>query len=481
LGDDQRLRALLEKLAYEAHRQETAGEGSELLFKDLLSLLEQPAYPYLGDLSLAGAFLGYIDQRTGLLVGHGGSADGGYPQTYAFPHRTFQEYLAGCAMVGQQRRGGMVREYWRRAEDGALWSLAARLGSEELLYNRRRTEELLDLAYGLAPEVAPTDEGDWRATLWSGQMAALLGPEAVVRDTERPDGGQAYLDRLIPRLLHIMRAAPLGAIERAEAGDVLATLGDPRFRPDAWYLPDEPLLGFVEIPEGEFLMGEDEKQHKVILPRYYIARYPVTVAQFRAFVEASGLESKDADSLLGLANHPVVWVNWYEALAYCHWLTEVLRDWAGTPKTLAELLRAEWRVTLPSEAEWEKAARGTDGRLYPWGDVWNAEKCNSVEGNKEDTTPVGTYPQGASPYGVLDMAGNVWEWTRSLWGESYPYDPDDGREDIDATGSRVRRGGAFDGLHKRMRCACRDYDDPNLPWDSYGFRVCIKYVKTLPS
>ena len=122
--------------------------------------------------------------------------------------------------------------------------------------------------------------------------------------------------------------------------------------------------------QGDQLASDDEMpQHKLSLPRYYIARYPVTVAQFRAFVDASGYTPEDEDSLHGLLNHPVVNITWYEALKYCQWLTERLREWEGTPEPLASLLRQEgWQVTLPSEAEWEKAARGTDGRLYPWGD-----------------------------------------------------------------------------------------------------------------
>jgi formylglycine-generating enzyme required for sulfatase activity len=225
---------------------------------------------------------------------------------------------------------------------------------------------------------------------------------------------------------------PLSAtgILRARAGNTLARLGDPRFRADACYLPDEPLLGFIEIRAGPFLMGSGPKkdqpaydheydnkqwQCKVDLPRYYIARYPVTVAQFRAFVEDSGYQPEDEASLQGLPNHPVVNVSWYEALKYCNWLTKRLREWQGTPEPLATLLcREGWRVSLPSEAEWEKAARGTDGRIYPWGDKPDPERANYDETGINTTSAVGCFLAGASPYGCLDMAGNVWEWTMSL-------------------------------------------------------------------
>ena len=186
------------------------------------------------------------------------------------------------------------------------------------------------------------------------------------------------VERIRTWLVRTLQHNALPAVDRAQAGDALADVGDPRFRADAWYLPDEPLLGFVEIPAGPFLMGSDDErdswllkaspQHKVTLPAYYIARYPVTVAQFRTFVEASGYAWENRNRPQGAAHHPVVYVSWHDALAYCNWLTARLREWSGTPEPLATLLRTEdWRVILPSEAEWEKAARGTDGRAYPWG------------------------------------------------------------------------------------------------------------------
>jgi formylglycine-generating enzyme required for sulfatase activity len=212
-------------------------------------------------------------------------------------------------------------------------------------------------------------------------------------------------------------------------------------------------------------------QHEVTLPGYWIGRYPVTVAQFRAFVEASGHRPKDPKSLKGPDDHPVVYVTWYDTLAFCRWLSER----AGLP------------VTLPSEAEWEKAARGTDGRIYPWSDEPPDEtRCNfgDLAGG---TTPVGHYsPQGDSPYGCADMAGNVWEWTRSLWEEStgkpdfrYPYDPGDGREDLEAGREvrRVLRGGAFDSLVRYVRCAFRYRSYPYYRRRYRGFRVVASPVQ----
>jgi formylglycine-generating enzyme required for sulfatase activity len=243
--------------------------------------------------------------------------------------------------------------------------------------------------------------------------------------------------------------------------------------------PFEPEI--VLIPAGEFLMGSDpsvdqdaypyeQPQHALHLPDYYLARTPVTNAQYAAFVQATGHERprhwEGGKPPSDKEDHPVVRVSWYEAVDYCNWLSEV----AGRP------------YRLPSEAEWEKGARGDDGRIYPWGNQWNAERCNSREGGREDTTPVGAYPQGASPYGLLDMAGNVWEWTRSLWGEEsweplfkYPYDLADGREDLEAPDRvlRVLRGGSWDDDRVDARCVGRLWLEPGILPDHLGFRLCV--------
>jgi formylglycine-generating enzyme required for sulfatase activity len=268
----------------------------------------------------------------------------------------------------------------------------------------------------------------------------------------------------------------MGETVRAQALALAQQPEQPLHRSGLAYL--EALLGLpvVWVPPGPFLMGSDKArdpqardnelpQRELTLPGYWIGRYPVTVAQFWAFVEASGHRPKDPDSLKGPDDHPVVNVTWYDALAFCRWLTER----AGLP------------VTLPSEAHWEKAARGPDGRIYPWGDESpNETRCNfGSPGGR--TTPVGHYsPRGDSPYGCADMAGNVWEWTRSLWGESwekpdfgYPYDPGDGREDLEAGGGvlRVLRGGAFDFSVRLVRCAYRRWGNPNYRSWIDGFRV----------
>jgi formylglycine-generating enzyme required for sulfatase activity len=196
----------------------------------------------------------------------------------------------------------------------------------------------------------------------------------------------------------------------------------------------------------------------------------VTVAQWRAFVKDSGHEPEDPDSLRGVDNHPVVRVTWYEAIAYCRWLTGKLRDWKETPEPLAALLRDEgWEITLPSEAQWEKAARGTDGRVFPWGDDPDPVRANYADTGIETTIAVGCFPGGASPYGVEDLSGNVWEWCRTKWQGSYRDYRDDNR--LEGRYARVLRGGAFNSVARRVRCACRSWDDPDDRLSYIGFRL----------
>ena len=256
------------------------------------------------------------------------------------------------------------------------------------------------------------------------------------------------------------------------------------FRPDAWFLPDDDLLGFVEIPAGPFLMGSDPAidgqafenerwsgqtvQGTLDLPVFYFDRYEVTIAQFAAFVDATGF-SVSEQTLQAAPNHPVAAVSWPDALAYCRWLDSTLRESPQTPPALNRLLREGWRVTLPTEAEWEKAARGTDGRIYPWG---NAPRRDRANYQGQGTTPVGSYPCPECPFGLLDMSGNVWEWTRSPY-QSYPFDPADDREGLGADALWVIRGGSFTDPQRNVRAAIRGGGDPGARRPFMGFRVAI--------
>ena len=228
-------------------------------------------------------------------------------------------------------------------------------------------------------------------------------------------------------------------------------------------------LELVHIPAGEFLMGssaadqdaydDETPQRHVPLPDYWIGRFPVTVLQFDVFVRAMNIHTNmTPGEVYQRANHPVTLVSWDDAMSFCKWLSRL----AG---------RA---IRLPNEAEWEKAARGTDGRLWPWGnEVQDVERSNFAKRGR-GTTPAGMFsPRGDSPYGCADMAGNVWEWTNSLI-KPYPYRAEDGREEPGDLGMRVLRGGSFLCKPNRIRCAARLRQPPNNRYEpDIGFRICV--------
>jgi formylglycine-generating enzyme required for sulfatase activity len=493
------LESALERVAFQAHQ---AGEGREgmadvqeaVLLDVLKDVLE-------GSWDRARELLVYVQQRAGLLLER-------EPGVYTFPHRSYQEYLAGSYLAVQpdfpDRAAALVGENYAQWREVVLWAVGvmARL--------KRMTHVAVDVAAALCPQHPPGEavsEQEWRAAHLAGEALLEIG----LKEVEARERHVQVLERVRGWLAALLERGALPPAERARAGRALGQLGDPRFRPDAWFLSarfrsrPEPLLGFVEIPEGPFLMGSEKArdpgadiyefpQHEVSLPSYYIARYPVTVAQFRAFVDEGGFRPGNPNCLRDPDNHPVRYVNWHEARAYCGWLGDRLREWPGLPGELAVCLRDEgWTVRLPTEAEWEKAARGPlhsdgkgdmegAGRIYPWGDEFDPSRCNTWEGRIGTTSAVGMYPSGASPYGVLDLSGNVWEWTRSLWGRNlskpkfkYPYRADDGREDESAGDdvARVLRGGAFSSSVRLVRCAYRFRHGPDVWYLRGGFRVVV--------
>jgi formylglycine-generating enzyme required for sulfatase activity len=195
---------------------------------------------------------------------------------------------------------------------------------------------------------------------------------------------------------------------------------------------------------------------------YWMARYPVTNELYNEYIDAEGLQHP-VDDWEEKKDHPVVNIKWTDAVSYCQWINNLLK--AELPTGL--MLR------LPTEAEWEKAACGTDGREYPWGNTFDNKRCNTREAQKGSTTPVGLYSQqGDSPYGCADMAGNVWEWTRSLIKE-YPYKFNDGREDNHFSSVRVLRGGSYSYYEGGARCAARSDYPIDAFISSLGFRVAI--------
>jgi hypothetical protein len=252
---------------------------------------------------------------------------------------------------------------------------------------------------------------------------------------------------------------------RLAIGNRLAELDDPRpgVGLDERGLPD---IDWVEIPAGPFLFGEKDRQQTIELERFYISRYPITHAQYQAFIEAGGyrderwwvdlIQPEPKESYWQQANRPRETVDWYEAVAFTRWL------WA----------QLGGAVTLPTEAQWEKAARGTDGRAYPWGNAFQSGSANLDETLKKsglytlgETTAVGLYPQGDSPFGVADMAGNVWEWCLNKYETPDQLEPD-------ASGDpRVVRGGSWFHDPELARSAFRFRVSPDYRYYSIGFRV----------
>jgi len=213
---------------------------------------------------------------------------------------------------------------------------------------------------------------------------------------------------------------------------------------------------YVLVPAGEFTMGSqagvgadnEHPQTKVTLPAFWIMQTEVTNAQYKLCVDA-GKCTKPNNSSWDKSengNDPATQVDWHQARAYAAWV--------------------EGR--LPTEAEWEKAACGTDGRVYPWGNAEPNEQRLNYNNNVGDTSAAGSYPAGASPYGALDMAGNVWEWTISQY---LPYPYNDGRENDEGDARRVARGGAWYIIQYSVRCAYRHSLDPGYRNLSIGFRV----------
>jgi len=225
-------------------------------------------------------------------------------------------------------------------------------------------------------------------------------------------------------------------------------------------------MEYVYVPAGEFLMGstgadplayaEEKPQHTVYLDGYWIARIEVTAAQYGRCVEAgacpvpAGTWDDCTYGVAGKGNHPINCVDWNDAAAYCRW--------AG--------------CRLPTEAEWEKAARGEDGRIYPWGDQAPDATLANFGGNAGGTSAVGSYPAGVSPYGALDMAGNVWEWVADWYDDDYYAQSPRENPQGPASGQyRVLRGGSWGSNAQSVRAAVRGRLTPDFRVGGFGFRA----------
>ena len=504
-----KVRELLNELAYRAHADQpdpagTADVPESRLVDRLMDLSQNPDVR-------PKRLIEYLSQRAGLLLPRGVGV-------YAFPHRTFQEYLAACYFTEQADYPTSLAMLAR--EDPNRWREVVLLAGAKAARGMAASIWLLldELCPRALQRGAPQKEADAWGALMAGQALVETADLKHLREANREK-----VKRVRGRLVGILEAGHLPAVERAAAGRALAKLGDPRPGVSVDPATGLPDILWCYVPPGPFLMGsadDDEMAYDDEKPRhpndsitegYLISRYPVTNAQFGVFMEAGGYQERgywteaerakvwaggkiealqddqpregpyDYGEPFNLPSHPVVGVTWYEAVAYCRWLGErlqvsgfkfqVWRD--GQPETLS-LEPKTLTVRLPSEAEWEKAARGTDGWRYSWGDDPDPDRANYDQTGIGTTSAVGCFPGGVSPYRVEDLSGNVWEWCATKWEGSYEgYRGDNDPEGDDV---RVLRGGAFSDEARYVRCASRLRLNPSYRYRYYGFRVVASPV-----
>ncbi|EFO81071.1 hypothetical protein OSCT_1102 [Oscillochloris trichoides DG-6] len=497
--DTKALRPLLEQLAFDAHAARSATSpgilGRADLKEKIQDFLKQRGHsnPYEG----AIRFLEYTDLRAGLLQANE------VGDAYGFPHLTFQEYLAGRSLVS----GLDVADRILKLRHDDRWRVPILLGVGDHV-----SEQKLEMPFFLLSQLIDMKDRPLAQRCYDLFLAAEITSDVgwvnLLAVKSSKDSFETLHGNLTRALAGLIEQRDLPAAERVRAGAILADLGDPR--PGVCTLPPP----MVKIAGGSFVIGITAEEHKreyggddwykeaintqpVTVAAFELARYPVTNAQYKLFMDnegynpdqpwwsaaarawlarddqaTEGLESwqrrqyKDRpefwdDPRFGIArpNHPVVGVSWYEATAFCAWLTEYLGD--------------GYVYCLPSESEWEFAARGVERRMYAWGNAQpDAERAN-FEGIYNGTTAVGCFPAGATPgTGLLDMTGNVWEWTRSEY-RACPYAPTDGRE---ASGDVARkrfalRGASWLNRSLFLRAAYRYHNSPDNHNLNVGFRL----------
>ncbi len=398
------LERLLWEIGWQAHSQQAArDEAADIPESEVMRI----ARNFLGgSYAKAEQFVEYTERRAHLLIGRGGQDE----RMFTFPHRTFQEYLAACRLASQRRFG---REAAKLAAKSDSWREVLNLAAGTLVFNQKNREKAVDGINDVCPIKEPEakDGAAWQRVWLAGEMAVVVGLNALQMD----EVGQELLPRLQKLLAALLDQGRLTVQQRAEAGTALAALGDPR----PGVCSKEPLmLPVITEPEQYTLREKDET---ITLQPFAIAKYPATNAQYRFFVEDGGYTEKwrscwsnegwrwkEEEKWMeprywqnpdyNQANQPVVGVSWYEAEAFCNWLSQTT---SGSYR-------------LPGEAEWERAAGSTDRRKYPWGDEWLADHANTDEAGLRRTSAVGMFPAGQAVCGADDVLGNVWEWVENL-------------------------------------------------------------------
>ncbi len=418
-------RQLLQAVAFRIQEEGKKEIETADLFEQLEAFFANRTADSSGAKRAADRFLKMIKERTGLLVEAGQGV-------YRFSHLTFQEYLAALAVLDDDDYANYLLNRTGEAEWREVILLALGKLSME---GPQRTTQMVKRIADLKKEPAP----------FHNMVLAVEALRDVGNAVERTiaEEIQGRVEQVLSR-----KRSPLSKIlggltakgwveEKSRLVEALSRVGM-----GYWSMPHgEPT--WVTIPAGEFWMG-NLPYERVHVDEFLISKVPITNAQYLLYVQAEGAKApehwEDGMPPKNISSHPVVNVNRHDAVSYCEWLSRV------SGKT----------IRLPTEAEWEKAARGDqDKREYPWGDTFDSSKCNTSELGIRTTTSVGIFTSGASPYGVLDMSGNVWEWTQSIKNSK----------------ELVLRGGAFDDDSTSARSAFRFWGYPNLRLRNIGFRV----------
>lgn len=473
-GEPDLKRNLLARLAFELHRNQPDIAQKQ---REAYSTNKQQAALWLKDgfsgeaeetrLTVARQFLEAVTVRGTLLQERNGQFG------FGRQHLTFQEFLAGYHL-GITLRPRERKDLWPVIIRDDRWREPIRLAIGAAIPDNVNAcldllEELLAQANDPATDPAAQLAGYKLAAEGLLDLGAASRLQIEIKlQKEIIDGlaNHLFTDNPITRSTDLIQA-------RISAAQILARLGDPRpgvgLRSDG--LPD---IAWVRIPAGPFLMGDGKKPDKAPLD-YSISRYPITNAQYQAFVAAGGYTEEcrhcwteagwewkrdgtgpeSYGGVFDLLNHPVVGVSWYEAVAFCRWLTIQFQSNGD--------LASDQEISLPSEQQWEKAARGTDGRKYPWDDDSpDSNRANYSATGLGSTSAVGCFPAGASPYGCLDMAGNVWEWCADWLDVEQMY--------------RVLRGGSWSYDEDALRCASRNWSNPYYGYNDNGFRVVVSPI-----
>jgi formylglycine-generating enzyme required for sulfatase activity len=449
------------------HQDGTASIRRGLIFEHLMPLGGYKAVDLIS----------YLSENAAVLISLGQDKDS---DVFHFAHRSFQEYLAARHLLYRCRKDTSfvpLRELVQQSPQA--WREPGRLIGDIVMDTAGIGEiwTLLEDLIGQSPYARlDPDIPSW----WPLWLAAQIADDQNLFESNQPVVRRAS-QQTIANILRdglvelVSTSAALPPIERALCGRVLSLLGDPRpgigliQTGEHAGLPD---ISWCDVAEGDIIYGseeyEDEKPFGEISIAYAfrISRYAVTHVQFQAFIDSpdgyvreewwAGLnqgalkEQRTGPRLAkwSYANHPRETVSWYEAMAFCAWLSSKL----GYP------------VTLPTEEQWERAARGTGGLAYPYGNEHISENGNTRESEIWQTTAVGLYSRGASPYGAMDMSGNVWEWTLS---EYESRKSDNFVSDV----ARVLRGGSWGLYSGNARAAYRLCRDPDFRSRNCGFRL----------